>query len=103
MELNQKKHLTFAITIVLIILAGALVYYFSTRNVDRTPGVLSEQEKQAILAELAKESANTTPIPEEQKQAILKELSKESSSNQSAPLTEEQKAQILSELSGGTQ
>lgn len=98
-----KKSLWMIIVGIIALIAIIILAVYSYRNRADQPGVnqganqaLTEEQKTAILKQLAESSANTTPLTEKQKTDILKQLSAQSS--QTKPLTDAQKAEILKSL-----
>ena len=79
-----------------VIVIAAITYILLKNKAPNTNGGLSDEQKQAILAELASQSANQTPMTEAEKSAVLKELS--SQSKETKPLSDEEKQAILNAL-----
>ena len=110
MEQNTTSHNHFGKKeiiglIVLVVVAILFAVYFTLKHKTATTNQinintpLTEEQKQAILAELAKQSADVKPLTEKEKTAILKELAKQSTATK--PLTDAEKQAILTELNKG--
>ncbi len=93
---THKKILLALFTVLLLSLAAFIYIKYRQESVNGSRP-LTEAEKSAILAELAKEN-NTAPLSDTQKTEILTQIQKE---QKNPPLTEEQKTAILLQLSQG--
>lgn len=91
---KHKAILILGLAIVFVVF-GIYLFISYIRPVEND-GLLSEKEKQAILAQLAQDSANQTPITEAEKKAILSDLSNQSANED--PMTDEEKQTILNQL-----